>query len=54
MSTTYDKDRHSRSSSETHIPEPDLEKGEARPEQEEEDIAESKVCFVHYIVLTQD
>ncbi|OAK98993.1 MFS general substrate transporter [Phaeosphaeriaceae sp. SRC1lsM3a] len=42
MSTTYDKDRHSRSSSETHIPEPDLEKGEARPEQEEEDIAESK------------
>jgi multidrug resistance protein len=40
MSTIDDKDRPSRSSSETDIP--DLEKGEARPEKEDHEIREDK------------
>jgi hypothetical protein len=35
--------QHSRSSSDTHIP--DLEKGEARPNKEEEDVIKEKVCI---------
>jgi hypothetical protein len=42
MTTVYDKDRHSRSSSKTNIP--DLEKGEARPEKDGEEIVEDEVC----------
>jgi hypothetical protein len=50
MSAIYDKDRHSRSSSKTDIP--DLEKGEARPEKEEEEIIEDNVCQqISYIVV---
>jgi hypothetical protein len=41
MTTTYEKDRHSRSSSETHIP--DLERGDAKPEREEKDMEQDKV-----------
>jgi hypothetical protein len=44
MSAIYDKDRHSRSSSKTEVP--DLEKGETEPEEEVEDVvAEEKVRF---------
>lgn len=41
----YDKDRHSRSSSKTDLP--DLEKGESRneKEEEEEDVTTDKVRF---------
>ena len=49
MPATYDKDRHSRSSSDTNLPEADLEKGEARPELEEEEIAEGKVHIAYHL-----
>jgi hypothetical protein len=42
MTTTYEKDQHSRSSSDTNVP--DLEKGEARPEEQEEKIVQDNVC----------
>jgi hypothetical protein len=41
MSAIYDKDPHSRGSSKTEIP--DLERGEAKPEKEEEVIADEEV-----------
>lgn len=44
MSTMDDKEVHSRSSLDTHVP--DLEKGEIRPEREEEDTLAENVCFV--------
>jgi hypothetical protein len=44
MAAMYDKDRHSRSSSKTDLP--DLEKGESRNEkEEEEDVTTDKVRF---------
>jgi len=42
MSVTV-KDHHSRTSSETQVP--DLEKGEARQEEQEEEILQEKVCY---------
>lgn len=42
MSITGNKELHSRSSADTHVP--DLEKGEARPEKEEEEVLGDEVC----------
>jgi uncharacterized protein YkvS len=42
-STREEYRRHSRSSSDTHIP--DLEKGDARPDKEEEEVVEGKVSI---------
>jgi hypothetical protein len=43
MSAVYGNGAHSRSSSETNIP--DLEKGEVQAEKDEEEHAEDKVTF---------
>lgn len=42
MKTADDMGAHSRSSSETNIP--DVEKGEVRPPKEEEEVLEKNVC----------
>lgn len=42
-STREEYRQHSRSSSDTHIP--DLEKGDARPDKEGEEVVEEKVSF---------
>jgi hypothetical protein len=48
MSSSIREDyrQHSRSSSDTHIP--DLEKGDARPDKEEEEAVEEKVCDFNF------
>jgi hypothetical protein len=50
MSATRGTEQHSRNSSKTDIP--DLEKGEARPEKEEEEIIEEKVSLFQQFVET--
>jgi hypothetical protein len=45
-STREEYRQHSRSSSDTHIP--DLEKGDARPDKEEEEIVEEKVRIINF------
>jgi hypothetical protein len=48
MSSSIREDyrQHSRSSSDTHIP--DLEKGDARADKEEEEDVEEKVCDLNF------
>jgi hypothetical protein len=49
-STREEYRQHSRSSSDTHIP--DLEKGDARPDKEGEEVAEEKVSITIYCCVT--
>jgi hypothetical protein len=54
MSATYDKDSHSRASSQTHVP--DLEKGEAGIERkiEEEVVSQDEVGTHNRIFLSDN
>jgi hypothetical protein len=54
MSTTYDKDEHSRASSQTNVP--DLEKGETISERknEEEVVSEVQVGAYNYVLWSDN
>jgi hypothetical protein len=50
MSATYDKDRRSSGSSKTDFP--DLERGEASHEKEEEAMSQEKVCSFKHVFIS--